>query len=748
MRSNTRRLHFAFALLVLCSGSVPALGEDFFPWDPPLDRFGADALLDLRGLNERYAGEHGAVRAQGDRFLRGDGAPLRFWGVHLGDFGRRPSTREQARYAARRLAKLGVNLVRLSSRRDFGLDDPAQMDPEAMQRLFWTFAALREQGIYALLSFHFPLKVEARRAWGLEGYEEGQSTFGLLYFDPRMQEIYRQRARTLLGTVNPYTGRTLAADPALALVEIVNEDSLFFPTFSPKHVPEVQWQRMEKRFGGWLARRHGTLAAALARFEHAEGDDPSAGRADLAAAGELSARGMAVASEGRRARLREQARFFTEMQHDFYATTRRFLREELGCRCLVAASNWKTADPALTDSLERFSYTAGDYLDRHGYFEADHEGEGARWSVRVGQRFESRAAVRHPERLPIQYLHVEGKPLAISEIGWTQPNRYRAGYAFLAAGYGALQGLDANITFALARGDDWWRWARGIEKFHAVTPAVLGSFPAAALLYRRGDVAEAEVVVREQVDLEEAFTLTRPGGYAAPAIERLRARAGPPAAPTRRFDPLSFYVGRVVRRFSTPGGLEARDLAPYLDREAQSVVSATGELRWEWGRGLVRLDTPRAQGALGFLAEAGEQSLTDVSFRVGNPYAAVLAVSLDGSPLARARRILVQAMSEERFHGARTAADGEILALGGPPLEVRRLDVAVRLPGRFRVTALDPHGYAQGAARHVESGSWLALDPEAIYHVLEREALPDHVQADSSGEQPAEAADEHHGGAE
>src|SRR5262245_46962729 len=49
----------------------------------PGDDFRPDALLDLRSLNEKSAGESGFVRASPDGdFLDGRGQPIRFWAIN------------------------------------------------------------------------------------------------------------------------------------------------------------------------------------------------------------------------------------------------------------------------------------------------------------------------------------------------------------------------------------------------------------------------------------------------------------------------------------------------------------------------------------------------------------------------------------------------------------------------------------------------------------------------------------------
>lgn len=71
--------------------------------------------VDLSFLNDgnKPAGKRGFVRAVGDRLEFADGTPARFWGVNLSAYALFRTRDEQVRAQARRLARLGFNLVRL-----------------------------------------------------------------------------------------------------------------------------------------------------------------------------------------------------------------------------------------------------------------------------------------------------------------------------------------------------------------------------------------------------------------------------------------------------------------------------------------------------------------------------------------------------------------------------------------------------------------------------------------------------------
>ena len=708
--------------------------EGFFAFEPPPDPFTDEALLDLRSLNEQVAGEAGFVQRDGFDFTLGNGEPVRFWAVNVG-----PNNIGQDRtsidYLARKLAKLGVNMVRYHGPIFDDREDPANVSAERLDDIHYLVAALKREGIYTTLSFYFPLWFNVKPHYGIPGYDtiDNKRPFALLYFEPRMQEIHRSWARALLTTKNPYTGAPLAREPAVAIVEIINEDSFFFWTFTKKNVPAVHWQKLEALFGRWLAERHGSIEQAVAAWGglRLPEDDPAAGRVGLFEAWHMTADGLKQGGPNKPRRVGDQVRFLTELQRDYYAATTKYIQEELGYEGLVSASNWHVSDAAMLDALERYTYAAGDVIDRHGYFGGKHEGEGASYSVRVGHTFDSLAAVTVPERLPLQFVQVEGYPHTISEIGWPNPNRFRADCAFLASAYGSLQGVDGFYLFAV--GSNFLR-DNSMSKFALSCPVIAGAFPATALQYRRGDLAAAKDAVYQIVRLDDLYAMQGSGLTTAQALDELRKADIPPGGQVTgavdRLDPLTFYVGRVVRSFGDdPEQSRQADLTAHIDREKKTVKSLTGELFWDYGLGLVTVNSPRSQGAVGFLSNAGRLELGDVSIECGNEYGAIMAISLDDQPLRTSKRILIQAMTEERPYGFKTEGN-RITDLGGPPFGVKRIAAQVSLqlegPAEARVIALDENGYATDkpiATRGdgIQAPLQITLAEDAIYHLITRQ---------------------------
>ncbi len=697
----------------------------YFAWEPQLDRFTDDALLDLRGLNEDVAGMRGRVRSSGNGFVLGDGTPVKFWAVNIGSHAIHDLDHTSHVYLARQLAKRGVNLVRVHGGL-YSERNPA-IDREQLDDLHHFVAALREEGIYTKLSFYFPAWFRLD-PWHQQG---DRWPFMLLFYDPDMQRIYFDWARALLGATNPYTGETLGKDPAVAIVEIQNEDSLFFWTFKRDSAPPPRWETLQRLYAKWLAGRYGSLDAALAAWgnQRVAGDEPAAGKMELLDAWSMTREGIASAPR-RRQRISDQVRFLTETMRGFYERAISEFEAECGYDGLVSCGNWRTADPSVLEPLEQYCYTAGDVIDHHGYFDHGHQGQGAGYSVRPGHTFQSVSALGLGAANPLPYIEVDGHPDIISEIGWPMPNRYRAEWPFLTAAYGSLNGLDAICHFSLGGAG----WDQSVGKFPVSTLVGLGSFFATALVYRQQLVQEAPSVVEEHLSVEDLFELKGSEVVVQGALDQLRAAQVPSnrgGAIERSIDPATFYVGRVTRSFDgKPQETSVSDIQATVDRGSKTIISHTGELKLDYGDQVATIDTPRAQGAAGFLGRAGVIRLADLDVEMANDYGTVLVVALDGQPLTSSSKILIQCLTVDETYGWSTSetTGGTIRNLGSAPWGVEKIDASVtlRLEGtsQARVVACDENGYPtdrESSTTQVPGGLRLKLDPTTAYTVLIRD---------------------------
>ena len=196
-------------------------------------------------------------------------------------------------------------------------------------------------------------------------------------------------------------------------------------------------------------------------------------------------------------------------------------------------------------------------------------------------------------------------------------------------------------------------------------------------------------------------------------------------------NPLAYLVGPVVVTYGgNPAKSTVADLTKFVDPSAKTVASITGELKWDYGKGLCTLDAPKAQGATGFLKKAGAIHLTDVAIRSGNDYATVLVVAMDDKPLAASGKVLVQVGTTERPMGWKTrpakvgGQEGEqVVDFGKAPWLIVAGDLTVTIRNNQVKTAivLDPNGMAAKRLPLTESGAGKAFvfPPDALYVVLE-----------------------------
>ncbi|MGE3851572.1 MAG: hypothetical protein AB7K09_07520 [Planctomycetota bacterium] len=704
----------------------------FFAFEPPYDEF-ADSASDLRSLNEKTAGEKGPLKTKDGNFVLGSGQPVRFWAVNAGP-GIIGLDKSSVEYLARKLAKLGVNMVRVHGGM-FDAANPEKVDATRLEQLQWFVHCLKQQGIYTKLSFFFPLWLDVTPRVGIEGYETSQNKtpFALMYFNPRLQELWRGWAKAVLTTPNPYTKLALGEDPAVGIVEIINEDSMLFWTFKQGTVPPAQWSKLEQKFYEWAVKTHGDAGKALAAWggnglprDVIPQGPGQVGALQMLDIWDLTGDGVSKGGLGSRARKSAQLRFMCELQRDYYATTAAWLKKECGLEGLVSCSNWHTADPRVLDPLERWTYTAGDVIDKHGYFGGRHEGDRSSYAVSVGDRFADRSALTMTNGqggLPVEFNDLLGRPHIISEIGWTNPNRFKAEFPWLCSAYGSLQDADGFFFFALGSA----HWDSSPGKFPLNVPTIMAQFPGLALMYRRGDIKVGDTAVHQALKLDELFDFRGQALAESVNLDELRARdtdgRGMVKNPDmQRVDPLAFYVGRVTREIDGKQPASMINLSKYIDRATHTVTSTTGELEWNTDKGVLRINTKTAQGAVGFLKAAGKIELDDITIECGNEYAAVLVIALDDKPISASKQLLIQTMTEETHFGWRVQGD-RITALGGYPLNVRKLDATVTLGGANRrlksVRRLDENGQPVGRPDTLSRNREVKLAPESIYTIVE-----------------------------
>lgn len=696
----------------------------WFAFDPKPDPFSATSGIDLRFLNEETAGDGGFIGVKGSQFVHlRTGEPVRFWGVN-GPSSTKP---EDLRDEARMLAKHGVNLVRIHHGY---FDEKGDVDMAAVRRAMDVVSALKGEGIYSHFSIYFPLWLKPRpeTPW-LKGYDGRKTPFAALFFDKGFQKRYREWWKALLLSPSPTTGKRLVDDPAVAGLEIINEDSYLFWTFNADMIPDAELRVLEAQFGDWLTRRHGSIEIALKNWggRPLDRDRPGEGR--------MGFRPLWNMFSEKTSRDKDAVRFLVESQRGFYRDTYEFLRG-LGFKGVITASNWVTASPEVLGPLEKYTYTVTDFIDRHGYFGCHSQGEASEWSVRDGHTYTDRSALRFDPEAPGKpraFVHpamdpsYDGKPSMISETTWNRPNRYRSEAPLFYAVFGALQDSDAIIHFALDSAT--WSVKPGyfMQPWTLMSPAMMGQFPAAALIYRKGLVATGDLLVELNLKVGDLLDLKGTPLPQDAALDELRLKDAPQGTtlrPGHVIDPFVHFAGRANVNFTERGGPpRLSNLKPFIDHKRRVVTSCTGELRLDYGKGVLAINAPAAQGASGSLRGMGAIKLKDLAITSRMELGHIVAASLDGKPLATSRRILLQVMSEEKPTDFQSEplpnGDRKITSIGHDPWLVKELDGVVKFSrpdaSKLKTTALDLNG---DLGKTIGTANEIRLDPRTIHYLI------------------------------
>ena len=481
-------------------------GDDWFPF--PLDwRDGGPSPIDVtQYLPVEKTGAHGFLTVRDGRFVFQDGTPARFWATNIHSHSAAYPTKDQARSFARRLARLGVNMVRvhlLEYASPAGLvlvgeKTSDKLDPERLDRFDYLMAQFHENGIYVILD---ALPMCARRfapGDGVAAFEElGLGAKGASYFDRRIIELERSYARQLILHYNPYRGLRYVDDPTVALYEMSNEDGLLL-WWSWRRLPQPYLDELQRLWNRWLLDHIGDRAAVAKRWTDELGQCALADDED-------PARGTVRLSHGPpRHPLRriDYQRFLADLQRRYWAEQVKFLRG-LGVRVPICGTNIMCS-PAMMASWEPLDYT-----DTHAYWDHPRFDRGRERFIhnRAMVAADPIAEATLPSRLAM--AKVAGKPAVVTEWNPCWPNQWRAAATLMTPAYAMLNDLAVIYIYCYMGG-----WGLGPDnvrpKIHHSTvifsdPAKTGLFPVLALMYRRGDVSPARNIVEMGISDTDAY---------------------------------------------------------------------------------------------------------------------------------------------------------------------------------------------------------------------------------------------------
>jgi hypothetical protein len=681
---------------------------------------------------EAPAGKHGRIARDGERLVY-NGRPLKLWGIN-NSYGACAPDAALADKRADFYAALGINSVRLHKYADgagwagiLSKESATAFDPKGLANMDYYVAALKKRGIYVKLSPVFIVNVGpadlARVPYAGE-FEAKKGDWidpkhGSLYIATELQDLLIEQVVALLKHANPHTGLRYADDPAVAYVELYNEDSALFGgvTSVMAKSPTLRG-RAGQLFAQWLKRKYGGEPAFLAAWgrealncsilanQRLPADESwAAGR--IYPAGNpwfFDPANLETSQRPFKRRLLDTMAFLYELQTDVYARYAKAIRDA-GYTGELIASNWQ-AGRLMSHFYNLRSDARLGTVDRHNYFGGGSRGLGA---------FNAASMLARPGSgtLSSSLQQVAGCPFMLSEWIHVAPNEWGVEGPALIGAYGmGLQGWDVSFPFQ-NRDDGTFSAAVGGETWDATAPNFLGVFPAVSRQVLRGDVREAPVAHTRNVHLPSLDAAQV--GFSEDVLQAWDVKSF--TSDVFPAEALAVAGGR-VRFTESFEPTAAFDLE--ADRKDGRLVSATGQLQWQPGAsaqdGFVAIDTPGTQAAVGF-AEGQRLALADCAITLRSRYGAVyLSARSPQGTLKSDKAVLITALARARNKGSIVLNDAYLMSRGevrnhrpaGPVvMEPVVAEVALARGGSPTLHVLDHSGAKTGRTLPVANGRFL-----------------------------------------
>lgn len=215
-----------------------------------------------------------------DGHLQANGKRIKIYGTNLSDF---PGKKDAA-FTAKVLASQGYNCIRfhhidsdwagcLIKRTESG---KRVFDEAGFDRFDYFFAELKKAGIYSNINFLTGRSMSPANGYRdeVQFYTESKTGHSLGFWDSQALEDQKRYAETILNHVNPYTGLAYKDDPAVALVEINNENGLMMAYLTGwlEDIQGYYWNELEDKWNIWLEKNGYDYEKLSTRFNRVQED--------------------------------------------------------------------------------------------------------------------------------------------------------------------------------------------------------------------------------------------------------------------------------------------------------------------------------------------------------------------------------------------------------------------------------------------------------------------------------------------
>ncbi|MBG0858902.1 MAG: hypothetical protein IQL11_05320 [Bacteroidales bacterium] len=659
----------SFSLLITaCRQNDKAREYGWFDFTIP-DLDSSATVVDMSFLNQGIAGSSGCITVKDGHFADGNGNRVRFFGTNL-TFGSCFPEKEISTALAARLRKLGMNVMRFhhmdNQKAPGGIWDSAmkEFDAGQLDKLDWLVYQLKLHGIYSNINTHVSGNYPGSNYPEIEQFNYGK---GIDQFYRPYIEMQKEYARKLLLHRNPYTGTNYAEEPAIAFVEVNNENSLLsnwalYPKLNDEHKAALNdlWKN-------WLGRnpemRRNAAGKDLMWIISNYESTPDGQKEAMWA-------------------------FLVDTEMSYAKEMVDYFRNELKVKAMI--SETQASYSGVAGILRESSYA--DYIDMHAYWEHP-SFPGRSWS-RTNWLIRNSSMVSDKKGgtlLRFGQHRVDGMPLAISEYDHPAPSFFCAEMYPMLNSVSAFQDFDAIYQFACGSPYN----AGMIPGFFALNghPLKQVFVPAGAVIFRMGTVKPGEHYIKLGLPEGSVISeLVKTGGRLrlhGTNMNYIWDEAGSESALT------------LLHPVSVDTDATELKLSEKTDKPEGTWISETGEISWDNNdsiNAVFKVNAPAARAAIGYIG-GKNIDLGTVSVQMDTTthnWATITLTSLDGKPLEESSKVLLVAAGRVENTGWKW--DEKFTTLGGnwgkAPTRAEGIPAKLifRDMDKFKVYALDPAG--------------------------------------------------------
>ncbi len=576
--------------------------------------------VDLSFLNaqEKPAGKRGFVVAKGEQLVFEDGTTAKFWGANITAYTIFNTPKDTIQQQAKKLSQMGFNLVRIHHMDSTWVNpnlfieksnNTKTFNVSAMDRLDWWVKCLKDEGIYIWLDLHDGR--ELRSGDGIKDFDEIRNDKkvaglkGYNYVNESIQKAMQDFNLAYLTHRNAYTGKMYTEEPAAVATLITNENDVTHH-FGNVLLPDKGAKEHAKRYM--------QLAETFSEKNNLNQD--KTWRAWEHGASKL---------------------FLNDLEYQFNTKMTAHLRG-LGLKTpLVTTNFWGDDNLSSLPAL-----TTGDMIDAHAY-----QGEGA-----------LKANPLNTDNF-IQWLsaaHVVGKPLSVTEWNSAEPFPVEDRHILpmYMATQSSFQGWDALMLYAYSQSGAQapmdWLHASAWDSIY--DPSLMATMPAAALMYRRGDVKEAEntYVLKLDDDIFNRVVNPKNSVFIRTATELGKLQIAMPAHKALPW----------LKKSTLPANAKVFKDANQSLIKSNETKTTNVDFQHDWQQGNLVINTHKTQGVVGTMNNQ-KFVLKDVTLTSSTPNASVIVQSIDSVPISASENMLISMAARSV-----TAKDGKLPFISEP----------------------------------------------------------------------------------